>query len=348
MQTKFEMPPRMFNREGNVRRVGFEFEYTGVGLNQSAQLVAQLTKGQIQSKNRFSHSVIGGRLGDFQIESDSSMLTKRKWEKFYPMMESIVSPLLSDTPHKVEDFKKRFSEKVEEWVEFLSEDVIPFEIVTPPIPLTELAAIEDLRESLYNAGARGTKARFFAAYGMQFNPEMPDFEVSTLLGYMRAFFLLYDRMLASEDVPLARKALPFINPFPHDYVEMVLNDDYDPTLEQFMHDYLRLNPTRNRALDWLPLFAYINKELTFSYPVEVNLIKPRPTLHYRLPSSLIDDPKWTIAEQWNKWIEVERLANNPAMIRRMSAEWREIHGPMQFLSDMRWVKRSGELLHGRA
>ncbi len=175
---------------------------------------------------------------------------------------------------------------------------------------------------------------------------MPDFTVETLLSYQRAFFLLYDRLLSTEEIPLARRVLPFIDPFPDAYVNLVLDEDYEPTLKTFMKDYLEANPTRNRALDWLPLFAHLDRELTFSYPVEVELVKPRPTLHYRLPSSLIDEPGWSIAGEWNKWVEIERLASRPDMIHRMSQEFRKLHGPFQLMGEARWIKRSGEMIDG--
>jgi hypothetical protein len=91
-----------------------------------------------------------------------------------------------------------------------------------------------------------------------------------------------------------------------------------------MRDYLERNPTRNRPLDWLPLFAHLNKDLVFEYPVEKDLIKPRPTLHYRLPSSLIDDPSWSIATEWNKWVIIDDLAANlvisPELLSSLSLE----------------------------
>jgi hypothetical protein len=137
---------------------------------------------------------------------------------------------------------------------------------------------------------------------------MPDFRLETLLGYMRAYFIRFEALLATEDIPFARRVLPFIDPFPQAYVDQVLDPDYKPSLNGFMRDYLEMNPTRNRSLDWLPLFAHLNKDLVYEYPVEKDLIKPRPTLHYRLPSSLIDDPNWSLAGEWNKWVEIEDLA----------------------------------------
>jgi hypothetical protein len=53
---------------------------------------------------------------------------------------------------------------------------------------------------------------------------------------------------------------------------------------------------------------------------EPNKIKARPTFHYRLPDSRVDDPKWSFACEWNRWVEVERLAENPDHLRALSDE----------------------------
>ena len=331
--SSFDQPPRTLNSSGQVRRVGFEFEFAGVGLERSSQIVTELFGGEVKSSNRFCFRADGTRFGDFLVESDSSLLTKKKYEKYLRALGI--------------DKGSPFGHTIERLIASASEDFVPFEIVTPPIPLDALDSVEQLREKLSQAGARGTFAHVYAAYGLQFNPEMPDFEVETLLGYMRAFFLSYDYLVANSAVPLARKILPFIDPFPEEYVEKVIQPDYKPSLESFMRDYLAFNPTRNRALDWLPLFAHIDRDLTFSYEVERDLIKPRPTLHYRLPSSLIDDPQWTIAGEWNKWVRVEKLAGDPEAQKAMAEDWLAIHGPLQLRSESRWLKRSGEWLDGK-
>lgn len=331
---EFLLPARQTNSDGTERRVGFEFEFTGVPLNKTAALVQELFGGQVEEHHRFSYSVKDTRVGSFSIESDASLLAQRKWEKYVRVFGLNAKSGL-------------FGETFESILANVSEDFVPYEIVSPPIPFSKLHCMEELRQSLLEAGALGTHAKFYAAYGMQFNPEMPDFELETLLGYMRAFFLLYDRLLASEDVPLARRVLPFIEAFPQEYIDLVVDPQYRPaSVEGFMRDYLEWNPTRNRPLDWLPLFAYLDQDLVFEYEgVERELVKARPTLHYRLPSSLVDDPAWTISGEWNKWVEIERLAADPEHIARMSEEFLRLEPPrMTRGTNAIWIKRSDEFL----
>ncbi len=330
---RFELPPRLRNAEGRVRRAGFEFEYAGVGIERSADLVIQVFGGKKDRRSRFCMKVVGSRYGDFSIESDSSLLKEQKYDAFFRAFG--LEPGQSD-----------FAARLEDWIETVSEDLVPYEIVTPPIPFTELDCVDELRTTLQSSGAQGTNAHIYSAYGLQFNPEMPSFDVDTLLGFMRAFLLLYDCIAVTTDLPVARRVLPYINPFDPKYVAKVVDPVYAPDLETFMRDYLEANPTRNRPLDWLPLFAWLNKDLVFEYPVEKNLIKPRPTLHYRLPSSLIDDPNWSIADDWNKWMKVERLASDPQNMRILMSDWGQIHSGFQMRSESRWVMRANEWLNG--
>lgn len=304
----FLLPERTMTDNGHERRVGFEIEFTGVSLRESAQLVQQLFGGRLETAHRFKYSVKSSSLGDFEIDSDASFVSKRKWERYLDAFG--LDP-------KKEGFGKSLNQTIEDVVATVG-DIAPYEIGSPPIPFSKMHEMDRLREALRVAGAVGTHAHFFSAFGMQFNPEMPDLRPETLLGYIRAFFLSYDSLLASEDIPLARKLMPFIDPFPVEFVREILDPSYSPSLNGLMRDYLEQNPTRNRALDWLPLFAFINKDLVFEYPIEKELVKPRPTLHYRLPSSLIDDPSWTIAAEWNKWVQIDDLANNPEQIRKLS------------------------------
>ncbi|MES2965128.1 MAG: amidoligase family protein, partial [Bdellovibrionota bacterium] len=85
MTQDFDMPPKTRAQAGHERRVGFEFEFSGVGLEKSARIVAQLAGGKLEREHRFVYRVTGGRFGTFNIESDSSILSKKKWEKYLRM-----------------------------------------------------------------------------------------------------------------------------------------------------------------------------------------------------------------------------------------------------------------------
>jgi hypothetical protein len=160
---------------------------------------------------------------------------------------------------------------------------------------------------------------------------------------LRAFLLLFDWIFESARIPLARQLSPYIHEFPAAYAKMVIDPDYRPTLTDFITGYLDHNPTRNRPLDLLPLLAHIDHARVFAYPIERDLVKPRPTFHYRLPNSEVDDPAWTIARDWNTWVEVERLAGDPERARKMADEYQRVHAAELFPRSS-WIKRTREWL----
>ena len=84
-------------------------------------------------------------------------------------------------------------------------------------------------------------------------------------------------------------------------------------LGSLVDDYLEHNPTRNRALDFLPLFTELDEPRVRAV-VEDELVKARPALHYRLPNSEIDDPEWGIHLPWSRWLQVEHLAADEARL----------------------------------
>ena len=49
--------------------------------------------------------------------------------------------------------------------------------------------------------------------------------------------------------------------------------------------------------------------------VEDPRVKSRPTYHYRLPDADLSDPSWTAVTEWNRWVGVERLADDEAALK---------------------------------
>ena len=104
-------------------------------------------------------------------------------------------------------------------------------------------------------------------------------------------------------------------------------------------DYLEANPTRNRILDMLPLFHYLDSDRV-EQQVDDILVKPRPTLHYRLPNSEIDDPEWSLHRPWNDWMQVEALANDASRLDRWCYRyWLYLQQPMKWPFIDAWQKQ---------
>ncbi|MBT8447711.1 MAG: amidoligase family protein, partial [Gammaproteobacteria bacterium] len=164
-------------------------------------------------------------------------------------------------------------------------------------------------EALHRAGARGTGEHFAYAFGMHLNPEMPALDGATVTRYMKAYACLYDWLVMRSSLDTTRQLTPYIEPFRAAYTALLVNPAYQPDLQQLIDDYLEHNPTRNRALDMLPLFAHLD-EARVRAVVDDPRINPRPTLHYRLPNCEIERADWSFSHAWLDWLQVEHLADD--------------------------------------
>ncbi|MCB1844731.1 MAG: amidoligase family protein, partial [Halioglobus sp.] len=185
--------------------------------------------------------------------------------------------------------------------------IVPVELVSPPLPIARLADVQVLIPKLRDAGAKGSGAGLSYAFGMLFNPELPSLDARTTGGYLKAFFCLYDWLVARAKVDLTRRLTGFSAAFSDRYVRKVVDPQYWPDQALLIDDYLAENPTRNRALDMLPLFLHLDRDRVRAV-VDDPLVKPRPTLHYRLPNCEIDREDWGIHLAWADWLVVEALA----------------------------------------
>lgn len=323
----FHLPPRLKNQNGEKRRVGFELEFGGLSIPEAADILLGLFGGQIVKQDLYT-AVIQNKIGRFEIEADSTFLKEKRYGKY---LEFAGLNSLSEAADGV--------------MGKLAGTLIPFEIITPPLPIDALEPVEQIRAELLRHSAKGTKSSVFMAFGMQFNPEVPGKDASTLLNHLRAFFLLFDWLYEESEIPVARKVAPFIQNFPEVYSRYVLNPAYNPGLKRFMRDYLEFNPTRNRPLDLLPLFADIDPQLVELFPVEHDLVKARPTFHYRLPNSMVDDPGWQIKSDWNKWVEVERLASDEYRLHRMTEDYFSVRSGNLLFVRSKWAAKTRDWLH---
>lgn len=322
----FAMPPRTHTREGAERRVGVEFEFAGLGFPEIIDAVREVYGGTARSVNRFLHKIEGTRHGAFGVELDSSIF---KQERYLRLLDRIGIHL-----HELDT-----GELVESVLERAAATVIPYEVVTPPIPLSELDSVEELREALRGRGAEGTDESLLYAFGLHFNVELPDLERGTILDLLKAYLLLEEWIAEESDIDLSRRVTPFIEEFPRAYRARVVDPEYRPDLHALMTDYLEANPTRNRSLDLLPLFCLLDCELVRRYPVEAHLIKPRPAAHYRLPNCRLDDPEWRVADEWSRWVSVERLAGEKSKLAAMGREYVSRPGFPRNLLTPDWVER---------
>jgi hypothetical protein len=262
--------------------------------------------GEHVAETTFVHRVRGTRFGTFQVEIDTTVLKDKTYEK--PLRAMGVEPGKFSTRWLEEALLTTFA------------TVVPTEIVTPPMPITELAPLDELRRLLHRFGARGTRVSVLYAFGMHINPEIPSSDPGELRDVLRAFILLYPWLKRTTEVDITRRISPYINPFPAAYERLVLAPDYPADANRLIDDYVAHNPTRNRPLDMLPVLAHLDARRVMDRVRDPHLVKGRPALHYRLPNCMVDEADWSLAREWNAWVEVERLAADKEQLRRRMRE----------------------------
>jgi hypothetical protein len=296
--TVYRLPPRPHNAQGEMRRVGLEVELGGLSLERTLEVIHSVLGGSVELESRTVGCVANTPYGAFKVEFDHSLLQKR----------SYLRPL--ERIGLLDSADDEAKQRIEDSVLRIASEIVPIEVVTPPVRCDELEELDELWEALRVAGAQDTYDSPLFAFGLHLNPEIPARDVATLLAFTRSYLLLEDWLAGVSNVALTRRISPFIRPFPEAYRRAVLQPDYVPTSEHFVADYLAHSPTRNRPLDLLPLLVNLYGSELLAHVEEAALVKGRPTFHYRLPNCEIASPGWTPAVDWNRWIAVERLADD--------------------------------------
>lgn len=320
------VPRRTHTDAGTPRRVGVEIELAGLEIETIAEVVAEAVGGTVHRVHDYELTVETTDLGPFRIERDLELLKRLGRERAAATEEPALLGRLAQSA-----------------VESLAKTVAPCELVTPPLPFERLPDLDRISDRLRERGAEGTRDGLLHAFGVHFNPEAPSLRPGDILAHLRAFVLLYPWLLERLAVDLKRRVTPFIDPFPGDYALLIADPSYAPSLERLIDDYLALNPTRDRALDMLCLFAHLD-EPRVRAAVDDHRVRPRPTYHYRLSNSAIGDPGWHPTDGWRYWLLVEDLAADEPQLTAMCAAFcADLDRPLGGLRS-HWDERMGDWL----
>lgn len=309
------------------RLVGVEVEFAGISLDTAVHTVSDAVEGRIEPVSNHEYLIHELRHdAPYHIEVDFELLkelSRAEAAHSEPIRKTTVSML-----------------------ELAAAILTPIELVTPPLKVGELEDLARVVRALESAGAVGTQESLAYAFGTHFNPEVVDIGPRTVLATLRAFMCLHDWLRMRDEMNSTRRFSAFAQGYGREYELLVLGAAYSPTMQRLMDDYLAYNATRNRALDLLPLFAYVD-----GYKVRAAVddarVKPRPTFHYRLPNSQLGDPRWTILKPWNDWLVVERLAAAPAELTAFCAARIAFLKRNVFARDERqWIAECDQRLQG--
>ncbi len=324
MNTQKWQTPAGFKADGSPRRIGIEIEMGGLSLRQVTGIVAHWANSPAHYDS-VAQGHVDTRWGKLSTEIDWGYLKKAANEEDLD-------------PSKAK------------WLEFLEvvvNGLVPTEIALPPIPLADLHHLEPLVHALRAAGAKGTTHSPLAAFGIHLNPELPNLDASTIIGFIQAFGLLQWWLVEAYRVDFTRRLAPYIDLYPQSYILRTLAYDQMTTVADVRADYLTENPTRNRALDLWPLFAYFDADWV-AEQIPEEQIKARPTLHFRMPNCEIDNPDWQIWDTWQPWYAVEHLAHNKSLLAELASEFNDRQRPLLGAKRVEWVEYLNTWLKDRS
>jgi hypothetical protein len=295
----FEQPPVLVNVEGSPRRVGVEIEFMGPTAAAVAEALARGFGASIETEDLHAFQVRNTPLGDLSVELDLRYAHPQR-----PSNRGLIHLGRSGAA----------------WLGSALQSVVPRELITGPLEIGRLGQVDEAIGILRTAGAKGRGTVLFESLGLHFNIEPPSLDSDILAAYLKAFLLLNDRIreATTEGRRRLMRALP--PDYPATYVRKVLSPEYWPDITTFIDDYLIANPTRRRALDLLPCLAHLD-EARVRTVLPREKIGKRGVLHYRLPLAHVSEPGWGIASDWNRWVEVERLASDRAKLVTLCREF---------------------------
>lgn len=328
MGSAWPMPQQLEREDGERRRVGIEIELQGIPVAELADLTASTLGGDVQTVSMSEFAVDVEGQGRYRVEVDFELLKEVARAHHESGREEGLERLAVEMLHSA------------------SALLVPCEVITPPLAMDTMPEpLDDLVEAIRRAGGKGTHHSPLYAFGVHLNIDPPELSPGCTLAFMRAFVCLFDWIVWRGDIDLSRRLTPYIQRFPRNYEDRLLDAGYEPGWDRLIDDYLDMNATRNRALDMLPLFGYVDKDRVCA-AVDDSRLKFRPGFHYRLANSCVDDPGWSVAQPWSRWVEIERLAADRERLADWCAAYRQDRRRMLASVDNQWREKVDEWLAG--
>lgn len=327
MAGHYAVPAKQSTGQGKLRRVGFELEFAGLDFKGTVNVLSDVFNVRADSHTSAEASLQHPEWGKFVIEVDSE-LAKR----------------LAKSRSEGREENKTDDDPLAEWLVNLTTEVVPIEVVCPPVDIDRLSSLDAMVSGLREAGAEGTAEKLVYAFGVHINTELPSLEPATIARYLRAYVIAQDWLVLRHQVNMTRRVTPYIDLYPRSYCLKVLAYDDEVSLETILDDYLEHNATRNRALDMLPLFKHLAEDRVVEV-VDDARVKARPTFHYRLPNCEIERGDWGLWQSWRTWCVLEVLADSSDLLDELSGQYNKFDASLINFARAPWHKQLDSILH---
>ncbi|MEE4298592.1 MAG: amidoligase family protein, partial [Pseudomonadales bacterium] len=134
----FPLPARSRRADGGVRRVGVEIEFGGLPGQAIAEAIVAAVGGEARALSLAEWRIEHTEIGDLRAELDSRLVQQLARDA----AEEAVPPWLAD----IGDWTSEIVERVATFV-------LPWEVVTGPVPMDELEGVDRIVDALRGAGA---------------------------------------------------------------------------------------------------------------------------------------------------------------------------------------------------
>lgn len=308
----FRALPEPRTTDGKERRTGVEVEFSGLSEAQVADILQARFGGEISRCDAHRLRVEDSEVGVLKVELDTALAKK--------------------------DTGKAGSRAMD-----LLRGLVPVEVITEPLTVEQIARFDSVIADLREAGASGSRDGVFLGFGVHLNPEVVSADAPHTLRTVRAFALMDPVLRKWNNIDVTRRVLPFVKPWPKAFVGLLVEEKPESLADliDLCDPHVR---TRNHALDLLPLFKWaVPKLFEASYPDDT-ATSARPTFHFRLPDSRINEPGWSLREPWEMWRQVEAVAACDRL-EALEEAWRaQDEAGALARRDGAWVKAASDIL----
>lgn len=293
---RFAPLPRPRDASGAPRRVDIEITFGGLSERAAARCLRDSLGGQIEDGAAHEVCLTDTAIGTVRIHPETGLngqtITAQSRLGFGPMRR-----------------------------------VVPVGLVTEPMRPEVLPVIDELRHALRERGSRNAGDSRFIGFRVHLNPAVAGASVHDILPVARAYALLEEWLHSADPAVDAAQGAAALSqsadPYPCDFVDDLVRDAPNWSLDAFWCMYLHYNKTRNRGLDLLPLIAHLSPGRLDGLHDCIGTVSPRAAFHYRLPDCRLDREDWSLAYEWNRWVMVERLADDPHLCARLAKDWQD-------------------------